>query len=61
MGASDLSCIRFAKAEGILPAPEANHAVAGAFREAERCKQEGKSEVILLNLSGHGYFDMSAY
>ncbi len=53
--------IRFAKAEGILPAPEANHAVAGAFREAERCKQEGKSEVILLNLSGHGHFDMGAY
>ncbi len=53
--------IRFAKAEGILPAPEANHAVAGAFREAERCKREGKSEVILFNLCGHGHFDMSAY
>jgi tryptophan synthase beta chain len=53
--------VAFAKAEGILPAPEANHAVAGAFREAERCKREGKSEVILFNLCGHGHFDMAAY
>lgn len=53
--------ITFAKAEGILPAPEANHAVAGAFREAQRCKEQGKGEVILLNLSGHGHFDMGAY
>lgn len=53
--------VAFAKAEGILPAPEANHAIAGAFREAERCKREGKSEVILFNLSGHGNFDMGAY
>jgi tryptophan synthase beta chain len=53
--------ITFAKSEGILPAPEANHAIASALREAERCKQEGKSEVILINLSGHGNFDMGAY
>jgi tryptophan synthase beta chain len=53
--------LRFARAEGILPAPEANHAVAGAIREALRCKEEGRSEVILFNLCGHGHFDMAAY
>ena len=53
--------LQFARAEGILPAPESNHAVAGAIREALRCKEEGKSETILFNLSGHGHFDMQAY
>ena len=53
--------IQFARAEGILPAPEANHAVRGAIDEALRCKREGKSEVILFNLCGHGNFDMQAY
>ena len=53
--------IQFAKAEGILPAPEANHAVRGAIDEALRCKAEGKSETILFNLCGHGHFDMQAY
>ena len=53
--------IQFARAEGILPAPEANHAVAGAIREALRCKEEGASRVILFNLCGHGHFDMQAY
>jgi tryptophan synthase beta chain len=51
----------FARTEGIVPAPEANHAVAGAIAEALRCKREGRSEVILFNLCGHGHFDMSAY
>ena len=51
----------FARAEGIVPAPEANHAVKGAIDEALRCKAEGRSEVILFNLCGHGHFDMSAY
>lgn len=51
----------FARCEGIIPAPEATHAVAGAIREALRCKREGRSESILFNLSGHGHFDMSAY
>ena len=46
---------------GIIPAPEANHAVAGAIREALRAKQEGVSRVILFNLCGHGHFDMQAY
>jgi len=53
--------IAFAKAEGIVPAPEANHAVKGAIDEALRCKQEGRAEVILFNLCGHGHFDMQAY
>ncbi|MEJ2175863.1 MAG: TrpB-like pyridoxal phosphate-dependent enzyme, partial [bacterium] len=53
--------VQFARTEGILPAPEANHAVQGAIEEALRCKREGKSEVILFNLCGHGHFDMQAY
>ncbi len=53
--------IQFAKAEGIVPAPEANHAVKGAIDEALRCKAEGKAETILFNLCGHGNFDMQAY
>ena len=53
--------IAFARAEGILPAPEANHAVKGAIDEALRCKEEGVSKTILFNLCGHGHFDMQAY
>lgn len=53
--------IQFARAEGILPAPEANHAVAAAINEALRCKEEGVSKTILFNLCGHGHFDMTAY
>ena len=53
--------VTFAKAEGILPAPEANHAVKGALVEALRCKEDGESRAILFNLCGHGYFDMQAY
>jgi tryptophan synthase beta chain len=53
--------VMFARAEGIVPAPEANHAVRGAIEEALRCKREGRSEVILFNLCGHGHFDMAAY
>ena len=53
--------VRFARSEGILPAPEANHAVAAAIDEALRCKEEGTSQCILFNLCGHGYFDMQAY
>jgi tryptophan synthase beta chain len=51
----------FARTEGILPAPEANHAVRCVIDEALRCKQEGRAEVILFNLCGHGHFDMQAY
>jgi tryptophan synthase beta chain len=53
--------VQFARAEGIVPAPEANHAVKGAIDEALKCKQEGKSRTILFNLCGHGHFDMQAY
>ncbi len=53
--------VQFARTEGILPAPEANHAVRGAIDEALRCKEEGVSRTILFNLSGHGHFDMQAY
>ena len=51
----------FARHEGIVPAPEANHAVKGAIDEAMRCKEEGTSRTILFNLCGHGHFDMQAY
>ncbi len=53
--------IKFARTEGILPAPEATHGIAAAIREANQAKLEGKSKTILFNLCGHGYFDMSAY
>jgi tryptophan synthase beta chain len=53
--------VEFARVEGILPAPEANHAVRGVFDEALRCKAEGVSRTILFNLCGHGHFDMQAY
>ncbi len=53
--------VQFARAEGIVPAPEANHAVKGAIDEALKCKQDGRSRAILFNLCGHGHFDMQAY
>ncbi len=53
--------IQFARAEGIIPAPESTHAVRVAFDEALKCKEEGTSRNILFNLSGHGHFDMAAY
>jgi len=53
--------VQFAQAEGIVPAPESNHAVRSAIDEALRCKAEGRSETILFNLSGHGHLDMQAY
>jgi tryptophan synthase beta chain len=53
--------VLFARAEGIVPAPEANHAVKGAIDEALRCREEGVSRTILFNLCGHGHFDMQAY
>ncbi len=53
--------LEFARVEGILPAPEANHAVKATIDEALRCKAEGISRAILFNLCGHGHFDMQAY
>jgi len=55
------AAVMFAKAEGIVPAPESAHAVKGAIEEALRAKEEGKEKTILFCLSGHGYFDMYAY
>ncbi len=51
----------FARTEGIIPAPESSHAIAATIREALKCKEEGKSKVLLFNLSGHGLIDMTAY
>jgi tryptophan synthase beta chain len=53
--------VMFAQCEGIVPAPESNHAVRAAIDEALTCKQEGVARTILFNLSGHGNFDMQAY
>jgi len=53
--------VKFAQAEGIIPAPEANHGIAQVIREALKAKEEGTQKTILFNLCGHGYFDMSAY
>ena len=53
--------VQFARAEGILPAPEANHAIKAVIDEAVKCKNAGTSKTILFNLCGHGHFDMQAY
>ena len=53
--------ILFSRTEGIIPAPESCHAIAAAIREANKAKEEGKQQVILFNLSGHGLIDMTAY
>ena len=51
----------FARAEGIIPAPESCHAIAATINEAKKCKESGEQKVILFNLSGHGLIDMAAY
>ena len=53
--------LQFAQTEGIIPAPEATHAIATVVEEAEQAKQEGRPRTILFNLCGHGNFDMAAY
>ncbi|MFA6978225.1 MAG: TrpB-like pyridoxal phosphate-dependent enzyme [Ignavibacteriaceae bacterium] len=53
--------VKFANAEGIIPAPEATHGIAAVVREALKAKEEGTPKTILFNLCGHGHFDMSAY
>ena len=52
---------KFARTEGILPAPESSHAICEAINEALRCKEENREETILFGLTGTGYFDMTAY
>jgi tryptophan synthase beta chain len=53
--------ILFARTEGLIPAPETNHAIACAIEEAERAKEEGRKRVILMNFSGHGIIDLPSY
>jgi tryptophan synthase beta chain len=53
--------VQFARAEGIISAPEANHAIRVTIDEALKCKESGESKVILLAHSGHGHFDLAAY
>jgi len=53
--------VQFARIEGIVPAPEATHAIRAAIDEALRCREEGVTRTILFNLTGHGHFDMQAY
>ncbi|MBF0183455.1 MAG: TrpB-like pyridoxal phosphate-dependent enzyme [Magnetococcales bacterium] len=53
--------VLFARSEGILPAPESNHAVRVAIDEALRCKEQQEAKTIFFTLSGHGHFDMAAY
>lgn len=55
------AAVMFARTEGIIPAPESSHAIRAAIDEALRAKEAGEERVILFNLSGHGYFDMSSY
>jgi tryptophan synthase beta chain len=55
------AAVQFARTEAIVPAPESAHAIRAAIDEALACKQSGEAKVILFNLSGHGYFDMTAY
>jgi tryptophan synthase beta chain len=53
--------VQFARIEGIVPAPEATHAIRAAIDEALVCRKEGVTRTILFNLTGHGHFDMQAY
>ncbi len=53
--------LRFARTEGIVPAPEPTHAVAACIEEALRCKETGEEKVILTALCGHGLLDLAAY
>jgi tryptophan synthase beta chain len=53
--------VRFARTEGIVPAPEPTHAIAACIEEALRCKESGEEKVILTALCGHGHLDLAAY
>jgi tryptophan synthase beta chain len=55
------AAVTFARTEGIIPAPESSHAIRAAVDEAKKADEEGKTRVILFNLSGHGHFDLAAY
>ncbi|MFA7632358.1 MAG: TrpB-like pyridoxal phosphate-dependent enzyme [Thiohalomonadaceae bacterium] len=53
--------VQFARAEGIIPAPESSHAIRACIDEALRCKESGEVKTLFFNLSGHGHFDMASY
>jgi len=55
------AAVKFARNQGIIPAPESAYAIKAAMDEAIKCKETGEAKVILFNLSGHGHFDMQAY
>lgn len=55
------AAVQFARTEGIVPAPESSHAIRALIDEAIKCREEGKGKTIVMNLSGHGHFDMQAY
>lgn len=55
------AAVKFARSEGIIPAPESAHAIMAVIDEARKCKEEGKQKTIFFNLSGHGYLDLTAY
>jgi len=55
------AAVTFARTEGIIPAPEAAHAIKAAMDEAVKARESGEKKVILFNLSGHGHFDLAAY
>jgi tryptophan synthase beta chain len=53
--------VRFSRSEGIVPAPESNHAIRAVIDEALRCKESAEEKTLFFNLSGHGHFDMASY
>ena len=55
------AAVKFARVEGILPAPESSHAIKVAINEALKCKETGEEKTIVFGLTGTGYFDMVAY
>ena len=55
------AALKFARSEGIVPAPEPAHAIAATIREAMKCRESGESKVILMAMCGHGHLDLAAY
>jgi tryptophan synthase beta chain len=55
------AAVQFARAEGIVPAPEPSHAIRVVIDEATRCRERGESKVIAFVLCGHGHFDLGSY
>jgi len=55
------AAVKFARTEGLLPAPESSHAIYAAIQEALKCRETGEEKVIVFGLSGNGYFDLTAY